>query len=431
MQKQIIYTILMIVFLSSGFSIGQIVLEDEEKQQSPLTPKILDMTSLSKEGMTREDWEQLKRQRIIELRERVAKGEALEGAVNPETYLVGPGDIFSLNIWGAMETRIPLVVTPEGQLPVPSVGELRVNGLTLADVQESVLKETAPFYENSPITLNLESLRFFRVHVVGEVVYPGTYIAQAVSRVSDLLVEAGGLTDRGWNRAIELRHINGQLDICDISAFEQTGDLQSDPFVNGGDVIFVPAIDYDHDWVQVEGDVEVGGRYQIESDEELLTFLQRIRVLNRSTNLSDIMIVRIENQQSTEANPKWLFPLRSTIRSNDSFQLSTGDRIIIPSQYVYVKGAVRNPGAYPYTVNLCAKDYAGMAGGDFQSGAVQSVKVLHVRTGKTEKGPDAIVEPGDVVDLPQNWGNRFRNYLTVISTITSMVLAAKAAGAFD
>jgi len=263
MQKQTLFTVLLLFFLSVSISRGQILSEEEEKRQTPQTPQLLDISNLSKQEMTREDWEQWKKQKIVELRERVAKGEALEGAVNPESYLVGPGDIFSFNIWGAMEMRIPLVVTPEGKLPIPSVGEIDVNGIPLTDVQKQVLEKAAPFYENSKITLNLESLRFFRVHVVGEVNYPGTYIAQAVSRVSDLLIEAGDLTDRGWSRAIELRHINGKVDTCDIAAFKQTGDLQSVPFVNGGDVVFVPSIDFNRDWVQVEGDIKAGGRYQI------------------------------------------------------------------------------------------------------------------------------------------------------------------------
>jgi len=430
MQKQTLFTVLLLFFLSVSISRGQILSEEEEKRQTPQTPQLLDISNLSKQEMTREDWEQWKKQKIVELRERVAKGEALEGAVNPESYLVGPGDIFSFNIWGAMEMRIPLVVTPEGKLPIPSVGEIDVNGIPLTDVQKQVLEKAAPFYENSKITLNLESLRFFRVHVVGEVNYPGTYIAQAVSRVSDLLIEAGDLTDRGWSRAIELRHINGKVDTCDIAAFKQTGDLQSVPFVNGGDVVFVPSIDFNRDWVQVEGDIKAGGRYQIQANENLYAFLQRIRALNSSTNLSDIMVMRDESQNKDKKHPPWIFPFQQSSLEN-KFHLQRGDRVVLPSQYVYVKGAVRNPGAYPYTVNLKAKDYAGMAGGDYQSGTIQGAKVLHVRTGKTEKGPDAIVEPGDVVDLPQNWGNRLRNYLTIISTITSMVLAAKAVGAFD
>jgi len=142
------------------------------------------------------------------------------------------------------------------------------------------------------------------------------------------------------------------------------------------------------------------------------------------------MVIRRGDGGHEKPDPSWHFPFRNQDPEGSSFQLSSGDRIVLPSQYVFVKGAVRNPGAYPYTVNLRAKDYAGMAGGDYQSGTIHGVKVLHVRTGKTEKGPDAVVEPGDIVDLPQNWGNRFRNYLTIVSTITSMVIAAKAAGLF-
>ena len=40
----------------------------------------------------------------------------------------------------------------------------------------------------------------------------------------------------------------------------------------------------------------------------------------------------------------------------------------------------------------------------------------------------AFIEAGDVVDLPQSWGVRFRDVASIISTMASVVLAAKAVG---
>ena len=103
--------------------------------------------------------------------------------------------------------------------------------------------------------------------------------------------------------------------------------------------------------------------------EKLMTFLQRIRALKRNTDLTKIMVIR---NDGNEAN--YLTPFENGENYKPDFILETDDRIILPSQYVYVKGAVRIPGAYPFVFNLTAKEYAGMAGGDFRSGNIKKVR---------------------------------------------------------
>src|SRR5205085_6796397 len=47
--------------------------------------------------------------------------QLLEGAVDVNKYTAGPSDIFSLGIWGIVNQPIPLAVSPEGSLIIPSV----------------------------------------------------------------------------------------------------------------------------------------------------------------------------------------------------------------------------------------------------------------------------------------------------------------------
>ena len=324
-----------------------------------------------------------------------------------------------------------LVVSPEGKLLIPSVGEINVGGKPLIEVQKIVVEKAASFYEHSQITLTLEALRYFRVHVVGEIQFPGTYIAQAVDRISELIIEAGGVTERGWKREIQLRHPTGTVDYFDLTSFEQEGNLEKDLYVNGGDVIYVPSIEIGTNLVKVEGDQEHSGMYQIFENERLIDFLNRIRVLKRNTNLSKIMVIRYGENDDTDAEGKqFISPFSDNSPIDHFLPLHHGDRIVLPSRYVYVKGPVQSPGAYPYVLNLTAKDYAGMAGGDFRSGSIKGVRVYHTETGKTEKGPDVLVEPGDVVHLDPSWNVRFGNYIQILPAITSLILAAKAAGFF-
>lgn len=420
-----VYAVLGILF--AGDVLGQTVEEDEQDvmRRSSAIPKAVDFSRLfEQEEITREDFEELRARRAARLQERFTQLDALETAVDASAYKVGPGDFFSFNVWGAIEGQYPVEVSPEGKLLIPSVGAIEASGRYLDEVQRMVLEASASPYEKSEVSLTLESLRYFRVHVVGEVKYPGTYVAQAVDRVSELIADAGGVTERAWKREVEVSHADGKRDIFDLDAFEAAGDLATNRFVNGGDVIFVPSIGVGINLVQVEGDLLNSGSYRIHPEENLLSFLNRIRVLKRNTDLSKIVVVR------RTGSAQRFMPFHDEAEADTDFRLQDGDHIVIPTDYVFVKGAVRMPGAYPFVLNLTAKDYAGMAGGDYRSGSIKSCRVYHVRTGETENGPDVFVEAGDVVHLKPALNFRVREYLQLFTALTSLFLAANAAGLF-
>ncbi len=419
----------------AGLMTGVVLSQEMEEQTSArqkAAPRSVDFSRIFETESTREEFDRWKRERQVRLEERLQNADALEQAVDPAVYRVGPGDIFDFHVWGVMEQSVLIAVSPEGKLTVPSVGGIDVDGKVLSDVQQEVIGRAKKIYQNSEISLTLESLRNFRVHVVGEVIYPGTYIGRAVDRISGLILEAGGVTDRAWKRAIELRHTaGGEVDTFDLAAFEQTGDLSHDFYVQGGDVIHVPATVMEKPRVSVEGEMNFSGIYQIEPGESLIPFLERIRVLKKETDLTKVQVCRKTVTDKGKTREECTFPIQDKSTTGFSFTLQEGDRIVMPPSLVYVKGAVLNPGAYPYAFNLTAKDYAGMAGGDFRSGSIKSIQVYHALTGKSENGPGVLVEPGDVVHLHPNWGTRLDTIIRTLPTLTSLILAAKAAGLFD
>ncbi|MBN2200615.1 polysaccharide biosynthesis/export family protein [bacterium] len=385
-------------------------------------PKLFEEKDLTQEAL--DEWQ---KKREVKLRERIAQGDALENALDPNQYRVGPGDVFQFNVWGVMQSQVPLAVNPEGKLAVPSVGEIEVSGRTLAEAKALVLEKAAPLYANSRISVSLAALRFFRVHIIGEVKFPGTYMAQAVDRVTELIAEAGGMTNWAWPREIEIRHDQGDTTIYDYSAFEREGDLSRVPFVNGGDVIFVPSVDLQKSVVTVQCDIKSGGLYQISAGEDLMPFLLRIRVVNNNTDVSGITVVR---KSGNKGRDSLLKPFLSGGESPRTFPLRNQDRIIIPSGYVYVRGACRNPGAYPFVMNLTAKDYAGMAGADYQSGGMRGLKVYKPSTGKTLRGASTPVQAGDVVEVSQSLGNKLRDYGPILSAFGTMLMAGYYIGVF-
>ena len=431
-MERIRYTLIAIpVVFFTQIVFAQLTDDENFLSKKANIPKAIDFSQIFKdEKTTRDDFEALKKQKEAKLREQMTQPVALEKSVDPETYIIGPGDGFSFNIWGAMEMQHAIYVNPEGKILVPSVGEILVAGRTLEGVQKEVIDKSQPYYEKSKVSLTLESLRFFRVHVVGEVKFPGTYVAQAVNRISEMIASAGGVTERAWKREIELRRIGGSCKLFDLDGFEQSGGLEENLYVNGGDVVYVPPMTLSKDLVTVEGNFETSGIYQIFPMESVQEFLQRIRALKKNTDLSKIFLLRrTENDKNKKGFDRSIIPFHPD-SINHAIQLLPGDKILLPSNFVYVKGSVLSPGAYPYLMNMQARDYAGMAGGDYRSSDIKGIKVYHIRTGKTKKGANEIIEPGDIVNIGQNLDERLKNYFSIFSVLISLLLAAKAAGIF-
>ncbi len=268
--------------------------------------------------------------------------QTFEKAIDSTQYILGPGDQLLIKLWGALDEQFLTVITPEGFAIIPSVAEVHVSGISLAEASERIKAQLDKVFKNSQYSIRLLRLRKFRVYVVGEVQTPGTYFMRAVDRVSDVIHLAGGISTWGDDTRIRVKHLSGITDTVNVSEFYLTGLLRHNPILNGGDIIYVPPIDLHRDYVVIEGNVGSQGIYQIRPSETLIALLNRLRALNRRSNIENVVLVR-ENQ-------KKVFNLLDTASGAYREILQTGDRIIVPTNRinVYVRGEVATPGSYPY-----------------------------------------------------------------------------------
>ena len=112
----------------------------------------------------------------------------LDQAVDPEKYVVGPGDYFSIVLGGQYNVEEhQLMVGPEGILFIPNIGQVRVAKLTLAQAREAISQPLRTKYISVNPNILLLQLRSFRVTVSGAVNKPGLVIVNALDRVSDAI----------------------------------------------------------------------------------------------------------------------------------------------------------------------------------------------------------------------------------------------------
>lgn len=366
-----------------------------------------------------EKMEQLRLQRESRRSEELGRRlleEAYESAIDPETYIVGPGDYFSIVIWGDVEISFQLPVTPEGILIVPNIGTIKVDSLTLRQTK-SVVKEAAMRnYKETTISTILISMRKIRVRIIGEVLDPGTYIATPVDRVSDLIFQAGGLMQYAYLQNINIKHRNDEVEFFNFSDFKEKGDLENNPLVKGGDIINIPHVDYSSSVVRVEGFIENPGYYPFIPGENVINFLKRHDLLDLSQMLTDVKIYRYDGV---------IIIADLTDPESNKILLKYGDKIVLPLNIssVYVIGSVLKPGPYNFVENLRLRDYVGLAGVNENAGSLGSIRIRHVATGQVEKGGDAEVFPGDVIEVPIRRSKRYSEYLQIASQVVTLVIA--------
>jgi protein involved in polysaccharide export with SLBB domain len=116
----------------------------------------------------------------------------LDKKIDPENYILGPGDVLSIFTWGNYEGQYTLTVSPEGMLLIPAVGPVEVSGHTLNDAAEIISSNILSRFRNVEVVVSLANLRHFKVFVGGALKFPGAYPATPATRVSEIIENAGG-----------------------------------------------------------------------------------------------------------------------------------------------------------------------------------------------------------------------------------------------
>ena len=163
----------------------------------------------------------------------------LEKAIDPDKYILGPYDRLLVNVLGTESRTFAMVVLPEGDVFVPSVGAIKADGISLTEFRKKLDEEVNRFFKNVRIYCYLQEPRVFRVFVTGEVKKPGAVNVSAVQRVTDAVELAGSIISEGTNRRVLLYRGADTLEV-DVLRYVLKGDFSTNPFLSNGDRIHVP-----------------------------------------------------------------------------------------------------------------------------------------------------------------------------------------------
>jgi protein involved in polysaccharide export with SLBB domain len=271
----------------------------------------------------------------------------------PKNYVIGPDDEIAIDVFGFQETSLRLVVSPEGNINIPNVGYVAVNGLTVEQatkrIKDKMIRNGYARVASgeTQLAINISKIRTIKVTIIGQAKKPGTYSLSSLSNFFNALYAAGGPNEKGSFRNIELIRNNKVAEKLDAYDFLLKGYQTNNIRLNDQDVIRIPAAQVQ---VKLKGEVKRPGIYEMlpkESLEDLIGFAQGF------TNKAYTASVHI--QQYTDIEKKVV----DIIKSDYSKYLpNRGDEITIGkvldrfNNRVVLDGAVYRPGQYELIASL-------------------------------------------------------------------------------
>jgi polysaccharide export outer membrane protein len=148
-----------------------------------------------------------------------------------------------MNVFGRPELTTTVYVSDAGTIDVPLAGSIPVAGLTPSEAAERIATayREGEYLVDPQVNLVLAALRSQQISVVGEVGNPGRYPLDTRTSILDALALAGGVTERGEERAFILRRREGgvdrfEVDLRDLFA-TGTGQIVE---LRAGDTVLVP-----------------------------------------------------------------------------------------------------------------------------------------------------------------------------------------------
>ncbi|HEX9614327.1 MAG TPA: SLBB domain-containing protein [Bacteroidota bacterium] len=333
----------------------------------------------------------------------------MDAPINPDTYLVGPGDLFGVSIWSSVPLNFTLPVAPEGILVIPTVGEVGLMGLSLADAKSAVVGAIKKRYKSDLITATLLRPRSVAVFVQGQVLKSGRYLMFASDRVGTAIRQANGERSEGLEtqavrpadeadrqrltedfasamstRNIVLRRRSGAVVRVDLPMFHATGVDRWNPSLTEGDEIIVPAIDGNRNSIGVFGGVNLPGRFEFVEGETLADAVILARGFNPRAIRDSVTMLRMDSSGLVFTPQVFSLATEDEIRQAAEVRLIPGDRVVVPyerelrgDEHIEVTGEIQRPGKYPIISGRTRlTDAIRMAGGFTEEALVPAGEIF-------------------------------------------------------
>lgn len=253
-------------------------------------------------------------------------------------YKVGPGDEIAVAVYDRSQLSmsrgpnfddedLAFVVQQNGTFFYPFLGQVQAAGKTVSEIRQELTTGLANYLTDPQVEVRVFEFKSQTINTTGELMAPRRLTLTDVPlRLIDAINASGGFSDFANPNAITLQR-RGQNYIINIDNFLLDGDQTSNPWLESGDVVFVPR--RQPKFVFILGEIRQPGIVNLESNNVSLT-----EVVARQGGLDEI-----------RADARGIFVFRLIDRRVHVYQLDVqspsgfvigAQFVVMPDDVVYV-----------------------------------------------------------------------------------------------
>ncbi len=223
-------------------------------------------------------------------------------------YLVGPGDVLSIEVFGEENLSGDAVVSQNGAIKNILLGDVHVEGLTTGQIEALLTRELGKNYLVNPkVAVSVKEYKSHKVYVFGEVANPGAYPLTTKSRLLDILLKAGGPTPNAGSNVSILRRGNDTLTHIkvNITKLFVKGDLSQNILIKDGDIIYVSREEKGNitsrfyekrlNLFYVVGEVKSPGAYELQEGYTVLNAILKAGGFTEYAKKNGVKLIRYRN----------------------------------------------------------------------------------------------------------------------------------------
>jgi len=160
-----------------------------------------------------------------------------------DSYVIGPGDVLSVDIWKEPELSKQVSVRLDGHISLPLINDVEVAGLTCTELRSQLMNKYKEYVDVPEISVTIVQSLSKKIYMLGKITRPGEYPLQKQMTIVQAVSLAGGLAQWADSSDVKLiRKIKGveKTFRVDYDAIVSGEDLSQNVLLQPDDTIFVP-----------------------------------------------------------------------------------------------------------------------------------------------------------------------------------------------
>lgn len=264
----------------------------------------------------------------------------------PTDYLIGPGDVLNIDVWGASQHSYQEVISNEGSIIISNVGPVFLGGLNTEEADKKLKTILSKIYSGiregkTSIKVTLGAVRSIQINIVGEVILPGTYNISSLANAFNAMYVSGGPSENGSIRDVQIIRKNKVIAHIDFYEYLIKARQSNNIRLQDQDIIFVPPYS---NRVSIRGEVKREMQFDMKHSESLEDLISFAGGFAANAYTERVKIFRKTGKENR------ILDISATYL--DAIKLQNGDEINIDAvlnrfeNRVYITGAVFRPGIF-------------------------------------------------------------------------------------